>query len=212
MTKTAVDAFAQARPIDLPFLLLNALFVAAVLVGELFASLRPVTIDLGFRAFTVPAAVLPYAVTLLVVGIVAEVYGSRRSNRVVLAGLFVCAFGAVWLRDLRVAISTQRMVLGALATYLAAQSVAVWTFHLLRGATGGRHLWLRSGVATIAAQLVGSALYVVVTFQGQADWPTERLVATATELWYLKSLLACAGVPICYAVVLLLQRWRARPL
>jgi len=226
MTKTQpVDAFAQARPIDLPFLLLNAVFLAALLVGPQVA---PRLFIADLRTPVVVVGIAPYAVTFLVGNVVAEVYGRRRANRVVLAGLFarVCAHAADLLGDkFRTAgnpvvdahstvfsMDTWLVWLGPLAAYVAVQYVNVGVFHLVRRATDGRHLWLRNGLATIVAHLVDSALFASALRQGSPDLRAQDLFAEVAELWYVEALLACASTPFCYAAVLLLQRWRARPL
>jgi uncharacterized integral membrane protein (TIGR00697 family) len=225
--KLAVDAYAAARPVDAPFMLLASLFLAALVVCNLIAR-KFVVVDLGFHQFEVSAGILPYPVTFLVTDLLSECYGRRRANKVVTAGFFASVFvlGVVWLGDQFPAIpaspvSTEqyhhviahnawRNVLGSMVAYLAAQYVDVWLFHFWRWLTNGRHLWLRNNGSTIVSQLVDSTLVILVMFWG--IWPQERIVSTIIDMWFFKTLMALVDTPFCYAGVWLLQRWRPRPL
>ncbi|MGE3171706.1 MAG: queuosine precursor transporter [Planctomycetota bacterium] len=227
--KPAVDAFAAARPIDAPFLLLAALFLAALVVCNLIAR-KFVTVDLGFHQFVVSAGILPYPVTFLVTDMISELWGRRRASMVVAAGFAASLFvlGVVWLGDQFPAIaespvSTEeyrhviatnawRTVFGSMVAYLAAQFVDVYVFHFWRALTKGRHLWLRNNGSTILSQFVDSTLVVVILFHDDPQWTGERMFSTIRDMWFLKSLMALVDTPLCYLGVAVLGRWRPRPL
>jgi len=67
---------------------------------------------------------------------------------------------------------TPRFVFGSLLAYLLSQSFDVWLFHRIKRATGGKHLWLRNNVSTIASQAVDTLIYSFVVWWGVVDLKT----------------------------------------
>ena len=61
---TAPPDHGDSRPIDFPFLLLAAVFLASLVTCNLIAN-KFLTVDLGFKVFTLSAGALPYPVTFL---------------------------------------------------------------------------------------------------------------------------------------------------
>ena len=83
---------------DFIYICLAGVFIAALVTCNLIAN-KFVTVNLGFHVFVVSAGILPYPLTFLVTDILSEVYGKKRTNRVVISGfiasLFVMFF--LWL-------------------------------------------------------------------------------------------------------------------
>ena len=224
-----VDAYAAARPVDFPFLVLAGLFLAALVVCNLIAR-KFVSVDLYFHTFEVSAGILPYPVTFLVTDIVSEIYGRRRANLLVTVGFAASLFvlGVVWLGDQFPAIARSpvsdeayrqvvatnawRTILASMSAYLVAQYVDVAAFHFWRRLTKGRHLWLRNNASTIFSQFVDSTLVVIVLFYDDPAWGQEKMVSTIRDMWIFKSLMALADTPFFYGAVALFGRWRCRPL
>lgn len=224
--KPAVDAFAAARPIDYPFLVLAALFLAALIICNVVAN-KIVTVDLGFKVFVVSVGILPYPLTFLVTDLISEMYGHRRANSLVTAGFVASLFvlGVVWAGMQFPAIaesaigdqlyasyfqSYERNIFGSMVAYLVAQYVDVWLFHFWRWLTNGRHLWLRNNGSTILSQLVDTTLVVTILFYGRLD--DDVLLSMILDGWFFKVLCALADTPFCYLGVWILQRWRPRPI
>ncbi len=223
MTSTAFDgADPEQRPIDFPFLVLAAVFLASLVVCNLIAN-KFLTADLGFKVFTLSAGALPYPVTFLATDLLSEVYGRRRANRVVWAGFAASLFTllALWLGAQFPAIpgspvddptyaaafsNTWRVIAASMTAYLVAQFVDVRLFHFWRELTNGRHLWLRNNASTILSQLLDSLLVVLVLFWGVRD--AEWMVATVFDLWLFKALVALADTPFFYAGTWWLRSWR----
>jgi uncharacterized integral membrane protein (TIGR00697 family) len=219
----------EARPLDAPFLLLAALFLAALVVCNLIAR-KFVTVDLGFHAFVVSAGILPYPVTFLVTDLISEVYGRKRANAVVTAGFFASLFVllVVWLGgafpavsfspvsdaayDAVIATNAWRTVFASMLAYLVAQYIDVWLFEFWRRVTRGKHLWVRNNGSTILSQLVDSALVIVVLFYGDPQWGPDRMLTTIRDMWLFKTLMALADTPFFYLGTAWLQRWRPGPL
>ena len=77
----------EHRPVDVGFVILAAVFIAALVVCNIIAG-KLVLVDLGWLGFATPfvlsAGALPYPVTFLATDLLSEIYGKRRANLVVL--------------------------------------------------------------------------------------------------------------------------------
>ena len=73
------------------YYVLGALFIAALITCNLIAN-KFISIDLGFKVFTISAGVLPYPLTFLITDILSELYGQKRTTQVVLSGLIASIF------------------------------------------------------------------------------------------------------------------------
>ncbi len=203
------------------YVLLAALFIGALVVTNLIAN-KFLTVDLGFKVFVLSAGALPYPLTFLVTDLLSEIYGKKRTNRVVWAGFLVSGFilFVLWLGAQFPAIPESRIddatynhvfqnawrVVGASMTaYLFAQLIDVKLFHFWRDLTKGKHLWLRNNASTILSQLVDSVLVVLVLFAGvqTTDW----MIGTILDLWLFKTIIALLDTPFFYAGTWALTRW-----
>jgi uncharacterized integral membrane protein (TIGR00697 family) len=61
--------------------------------------------------------------------------------------------------------ATPRIWLGGILAYGTSQILNVAIFSRLKG-TGGRLLWLRSGVASVLSQIVDTLIFITVSFYG----------------------------------------------
>ncbi|HEX5050931.1 MAG TPA: queuosine precursor transporter [Planctomycetota bacterium] len=216
----------EQRPLDFPFLALTAVFLASLIVCNLIAS-KFLTVDLGFRSFTLSAGALPYPVTFLATDLLSEIYGKRRANLVVWSGFVALVFVlvALWLGHIFPAIpqsriddatytsvfsNAPRVILASMTAYLVAQFVDVRLFHFWRELTNGRHLWLRNNASTILSQLLDSLLVVLVLFWG--SMAVGDMAALVWDLWLFKLIVALADTPFFYWGTWWLQRWRPRAL
>ncbi|MGE0144950.1 MAG: queuosine precursor transporter [Planctomycetota bacterium] len=214
------------RDPDFPFVVLTALFVAALVSCNLVAN-KFVSVDLGFKVFTVSAGILPYPITFLVTDILSEIYGRRRANQVVLAGfaaslfvLLVLALGGSFAAiegspvddstfD-RVFQNAWRVIAASMIAYLVAQFVDVWLYHFWKRLTRGRHLWLRNNASTICSQLLDTTLVVGVLFLGVLDGAT--IGRYILDGWLFKALCALLDTPLMYAAVAWFGRSGVAPL
>lgn len=203
------------------YLLLASLFIGALVVTNLIAN-KFLTVDMGFKVFVLSAGALPYPLTFLATDLLSEIYGKRRTNRVVWAGFFVSGFilFTLWLGAQFPAIPQSRIddetynnvfqnawrVIGASMTaYLFAQFIDVKLFHFWKDLTDGKHLWLRNNGSTILSQLVDSVLVVLVLFAGLQ--PVDWMISTILDLWLFKTILALCDTPFFYAGTWALTRW-----
>lgn len=203
------------------YLLLAAMFVAALVVCNLIAN-KFVTVDLGFKVFTLSAGALPYPLTFLVTDLLSEIYGRRRANRVVASGFVVSVFvlGVLWLANRYEAIpespvdtetfrtvfqNAWRVVGASMIAYLTAQFVDIRLFHFWKRLTRGKHLWLRNNASTVLSQLLDSLLVVLVLFAGTME--SGQMFAIVLDLWLFKALVALLDTPLFYLSTAWLERW-----
>jgi len=142
------------------YYLLGALFIAALITCNLIAN-KFVTVDLGFKVFTISAGVLPYPLTFLITDILSELYGQKRTTQVVLSGLVASIFVlfVLWLGAQFPAIegspvsdatynqvfqNAWRVIAASMLAYIIAQLIDVRLFHFWKNLTGGKMLWVRN--------------------------------------------------------------------
>jgi len=208
---------------ELPFAIISALFVAALVVCNLIAN-KFVTVDLGFHVFVLSAGVLPYPLTFLVTDILSEIYGKKRANQVVISGFVGSIFvmGVLWLgaqfpalTDSKVDDATYfmvfhnawRVILASMTAYLCAQLVDIRVFHAIKDRTGGKHLWLRNNLSTITSQLLDTVLVIGVLFLG--EWSMSQMGGAILDGWSFKVLCALVDTPVIYGIVYLYGRYSA---
>lgn len=171
------------------YILLAGLFIAALVVCNLIAN-KFIEIDLGFKKFIISAGVLPYPVTFLITDLLSEIYGRKRTNRVVISGFIASAFvlGVLWLgmqfpsiegspvndcEYSKVFGNSWRVVMASMIAYLSAQLVDVRVYHFWKDLTKGKHLWLRNNGSTIFSQFIDTTLVVGVLFVGAQTFGLE---------------------------------------
>lgn len=203
------------------FLLLSALFIAALIVCNLIAN-KFIEINLGFKTFIISAGVLPYPITFLITDILSEIYGQKKTNKVVISGFFASFFvlGILWLGNQFNAIpdspvddqtyamvfkNSWRVILASMTAYLFAQLVDVRIFHFWKKLTNGKHLWLRNNGSTVLSQLLDTTLVVFVLFVGVK--PTNQLVQLIIDGWMFKAMCALLDTPIFYGLVKAIQHY-----
>ncbi|PIY31636.1 MAG: hypothetical protein COZ08_08485, partial [Bacteroidetes bacterium CG_4_10_14_3_um_filter_42_6] len=161
----------KRRQAETIFLILASLFITSLVTSNLifqkFFSWNP----FGWYHFELSVGIIAYPITFLITDIISEIYGSKRANSVVIAGIFASFFAL-----LIVVVSTEaqattwspignvvfKQVFGftyiavgaSLAAYLFAQFLDVKVFHFWKRVTHGKHLWIRNNFSTITSQLV----------------------------------------------------------
>jgi queuosine precursor transporter len=205
-----------------------AIFVTTLIVSNVASSAK--IVDLGFSLFNVPmafdAGTILFPLGYIFGDILTEVYGFKRSRRVIWMG-FAClalsalVFGAVsilpgealwqeYAGDAAYAailggMSTGGIVLGSLAGYLVGEFSNSVTLARLKVATGGRWLWLRTISSTLIGQLLDTFAFVLVaTLFGVFPW---ALFVSLTLTNYLfKVAVEVLFTPLTYAAVTWLKR------
>ncbi|ADV49416.1 protein of unknown function DUF165 [Cellulophaga algicola DSM 14237] len=165
------------------YLFLAALFITSLVVSNLifqkFFYWKPfgdVTV-FGASLFEVSVGILPYPITFLITDLISEMYGRKKANQVVTAGIFASFFsmGIILLANYVPAIEGSPVqdetfshvfalspiaVLASMMAYLLAQYIDVAIYHFWKNLTKGKHLWLRNNFSTFLSQFIDT--FVVV--------------------------------------------------
>jgi uncharacterized integral membrane protein (TIGR00697 family) len=147
--------------------------IAGVL-GNKQVALEPLAVEAGIFAFLM---------LVITSSAVAELHGRAIANRLVVIG-FVPLLASLALTLMVLAApaaenmepdrlsafntimsATPRIWLGGILAYGTSQILNVAIFSRLKG-TGGRLLWLRSGVASVLSQIVDTLIFITVSFYG----------------------------------------------
>ena len=195
------------------YLYLAATFIAALVVCNLIAN-KFITIDLGFKTFVISAGVLPYPITFLITDILSEIYGKKKTARIVWAGFVASLFvlGVLLLAQQFTAIAgspvddetfnkvfgnSWRVIFASMTAYLCAQLIDVRIYHFWKEKTAGKHLWLRNNFSTVFSQLVDTTLVVCVLFLGVRSH--SEIIQFILDGWLFKILCAFIDTPLLYA-------------
>lgn len=205
------------------FLLLAALFIASLVTCNLiFRKFFHVEWFGGALVFEQSVGLLPYPVTFLVTDLISELYGKRKANSVVIAGLIASLFtliiisvsqavdAATWSpvnngEFDHVFGSTIIAVAASMSAYLLAQFLDVRLFHFWKSQTGGRKLWLRNNLSTIPSQFVDTftVLFLMCTV-GEIEW---ALFSTLLLNGFIfKVIIAALDTPLVYLGSWLIRR------
>ncbi|MDG2164340.1 MAG: queuosine precursor transporter [Flavobacteriales bacterium] len=195
------------------YLYLAAIFIAALVVCNIIAN-KFITIDLGFKTFVISAGVLPYPITFLITDILSEIYGKKKTARIVWAGFGASLFvlGVLLLAQQFTAIegspvddetfnkvfgNSWRVIFASMTAYLCAQLIDVRIYHFWKEKTAGKHLWLRNNFSTVFSQLVDTTLVVCVLFLGLRSH--SEILQFILDGWLFKMLCAFIDTPLLYA-------------
>ncbi len=196
------------------FDLIMALFVAVLLISNVASAkivqLGPLTFDGG---------TLLFPVSYIFGDILTEVYGYRRSRRVIWMGFFCAALMALtfsvvgWLPaadgwENQAAYQTilgltPRIVAASLLAYWAGEFSNSYTLARMKVLTRGRWLWTRTIGSTIVGEGVDTVLFVTIAFAGAL--PGDLLIAVMLSNYLFKTGLEALMTPVTYQVVSFLK-------
>jgi len=211
------------RKAETLFLILAALFVTALVTSNLIFQKFIHWNPMGRFNFDLSVGIIAYPITFLITDIISEVFGQKRANKVVIAGIFASFFALliIILSDLAPATEwsplsdtefskafsfTYLAVAASLAAYLFAQFLDVQIFHFWKRVTKGKHLWLRNNFSTFASQFVDTltVLFLLSSFE-VLEW---RLFGKLLLNGYLfKVVFALIDTPFAYLGVYGLRRY-----
>ena len=204
------------------FLVLAGIFIASLvtcnLIFQKFFSWSP----FGLYTFELSVGILPYPITFLITDLISEIYGKRRANQVVLAGLMASVFvmGIIMIAEYVPATTwspvndqtftkvfqlTGVAVFASMVAYLLAQLLDIRIFHYWKQKTNGRHLWLRNNFSTFSSQFADTAIVLILlSVAGAIEWSRFWLLLFNGVLF--KWLVALLDTPLLYFVTWFLRR------
>ncbi|MFT4660426.1 MAG: putative integral membrane protein (TIGR00697 family) [Patiriisocius sp.] len=215
------------------YLILAAIFIASLVTCNLiflkFTSFTPFSFltfgatedsiwhNLVNYTFIISVGLIPYPITFLVTDLISEIYGVRRANNVVKAGLMASVFVLiiVFVADISPSINTDPSegvtdvmfssifgltavsVFSSMMAYLLAQFIDIRIFHFWKRRTNGKKLWLRNNFSTIPSQFFDSmtVLLMLCSF-GAIPW--ENFWPFFWSGFIFKILVALFDTPLFY--------------
>lgn len=190
-----------------------ALLVSCNLIFQKFITWNP----FGLYEFQFSAGLLPYPLTFLVTDIISEIYGERKANNVVKAGLIAAlvVMAIVMIAQAAPAADfspvndptfskvfglTLPAVCASMAAYLVAQFIDIRLFHFWKRLTKGKHLWIRNNFSTIFSQLFDTSIVLLLLCAlGTLQWSAFWVLFASSFLF--KVIFAFLDTPLFYLFV-----------
>ncbi|KIG13184.1 putative preQ0 transporter [Enhygromyxa salina] len=209
------------------YLILAGLFIASLVACNLiFQKFFMIEVPLpggGTHVFRQSVGILAYPLTFLVTDILSEIYGARRANQVVLAGLVASIFTTALVEFADLAPSAEFgigsetfhgvfglskvAVFASMMAYLTAQFIDIRLFHFWKRVTMGKHLWLRNNASTITSQLVDTFVVLALLASFNAAGITwDNLPGLFLDGLLFKWTIALLDTPLFYLAVRTLER------
>ena len=210
------------------YLYLGALFITSLVVSNLifqkFFYWKPFgDVEIfGAPLFEISVGVLPYPITFLITDLISEIYGQKKANQVVTAGIFASFFsmGIILVADLAPAIPESPVgnevfssvfalsplaVLASMIAYLCAQYVDIAIYHFWKRLTKGRMLWLRNNFSTFSSQFIDTFTVVgLLCLFGVIPWSLFSGLVISGVVF--KIFIAFLDTPLLYLFVYILRK------
>ncbi|GAK91381.1 putative preQ0 transporter [Nonlabens ulvanivorans] len=204
------------------YLVLAALFICSLVVSNLIFQKFFYWNPLGLFNFEISVGLLPYPITFLITDLVSEIYGRRKANDLVLAGIFASVFslGIIYVADMAPATgfsaiqddvfnkvfgATTIAVIASMLAYLFAQFVDIQIYHFWKRLTKGKMLWLRNNASTIFSQFVDTmSVLLLLCYYDVIPW--ERFWPLLGAGFLFKLLVALIDTPLLYLGVFIFRR------
>ena len=210
------------------YLYLGALFITSLVVSNLifqkFFYWHPfgdVTV-FGASLFEISVGILPYPVTFLITDLISEIYGEKKANQIVTAGIFASVFsmGIVYLAKVVPAIQDSPIndgtftkvfglsalgVLASMLAYLFAQYIDISIYHFWKRVTKGKMLWVRNNFSTFSSQFIDTVTVVgLLCIFGVLPW--DKFFGLVISGFIFKILIAILDTPFLYLFVHLFRK------
>jgi len=153
------------------YLILAGMFIASLVASNLIFQKFFYWNPFGWFRFEISVGILPYPITFLITDIISEIYGKKKANQVVIAGIAASVFSMaiIYIANIAPAIESSPVnnetfsrvfglspiaVLASMMAYLLAQFIDIKIFHYWKKKTHGKHLWLRNNFSTFTSQFI----------------------------------------------------------
>jgi len=201
------------------YLYLAALFITALVVSNLIFQKFFYWHAFDIKLFDIPlfelsVGILPYPITFLITDLISEIYGKKKANQVVQAGIFAAFFSIliVVVADAVPAIESSPIddatfhrvfslsplaVLASMIAYLLAQLVDIQIYHFWKRLTNGKLLWLRNNFSTFFSQFIDT--FTVILLLCVFDvLPWDLFMGLVLSGFIFKVLIAALDTPLLY--------------
>jgi len=208
--------------------LITALFVTVLVVSNIASSAK--IVDWGFGIFGVrlafDAGTLLFPVSYIFGDVLTEVYGYKRSRRVIWIGFFCLGLSAFVLWIVRLlpgeatwqqyagqaaynailgGMSTGGIVLASLLGYWTGEFLNSFTLAKMKILTQGRWLWTRTIGSTLVGELVDSVIFIAVASLFKV-FPWSLFITLVLTNYLFKCCIEALMTPVTYLVVNRLKR------
>lgn len=207
---------------------LSALFITSLVVSNLifqkffyWAPFGEVEV-LGAPLFELSVGILPYPITFLITDLISEIFGKRKANQVVVAGIFASFFSLLIVYTAISAEATSWSPVGdatfsevfgnsvvavfaSMMAYLLAQFVDIQLYHFWKRVTHGRMLWVRNNFSTFASQFIDTfTVVLLLCIFGEIAWT--RFYGLVLAGFIFKVMVAMLDTPLLYGAVYFTRR------
>lgn len=210
------------------FDLIMALFVAVLLISNIASSAKIVDwgISLGGLPLAFDAGTLLFPISYIFGDVLTEVYGYRRSRRVIWTGFGAAALMAFTLWLVRImpgeaawqvyagqdaydsilgGVSSGGIIVASLAAYFAGEFSNSYVLARMKVWSAGRHLWARTIGSTLVGEGVDTILFVVIaTLFGVFPWSLALTLIITNYVF--KVSIEAVMTPLTYRIVRLLKQ------
>jgi queuosine precursor transporter len=210
------------------FDLVMAAFVTILIVSNIASSAK--IVDWGVSLFKLPlafdAGTILFPVSYIFGDVLTEVYGFRRSRRVIWTGFACLALtaGVLWLvrimpgeanwqsqtgqiafNNVLGGMSSGGIVLASLSAYLAGEFANSVILAKLKVATNGRFLWLRTIGSTLVGEAIDSVIFVTIAcLAGVFSWDIYPTLVVTNYIF--KTVIEAVMTPVTYWVIAKLKK------
>ena len=210
------------------YLYMGALFITSLVVSNLifqkFFYWQPfgdITI-FGAPIFEISVGILPYPITFLITDLISEIFGKKKANQVVIAGIFASFFSLLIVYTASAVPATEWSpvnnemftdvfgntivaVFASMLAYLLAQFVDIQVYHFWKRITAGKYLWLRNNFSTFSSQFIDTFTVVLLLCSfGEIAW--SRFYGLVIAGFLFKVMIALFDTPLLYLFVYIIRR------
>jgi len=209
------------------YLYLAALFITSLVVSNLifqkFFYWYPFDMTIGgIKLFELSVGILPYPITFLVTDLISEIYGQKKANKVVIAGIFASFFSLniILISNYVPALESSPIndetfsnvfslsglaVLASMLAYLFAQFIDIKIYHFWKNLTKGKMLWLRNNFSTFSSQIIDTITVISLLCLFEVlSW--DSFLGLVVSGIVFKILVAFLDTPLLYLFVYLFRK------
>lgn len=204
------------------YIFLAGLFIAALVCCNLIFQKFFTWSPFGLFTFEISAGIIPYPLTFLITDIISEIFGRKKANKVVTAGLIASSFVLLIVMIADAVPSTEwspvndevfssvfgltGVAVGAsMVAYLLAQYIDIRVFHFWKRLTKGKHLWLRNNASTFTSQLTDTAsVLLLLCASGAIAW--DKFWILMVNGFLFKVIMALIDTPLLYVFTALIRK------
>ena len=209
------------------YLYLAALFITSLVVSNLifqkFFYWYPFDFTIGsIKLFELSVGILPYPITFLVTDLISEIYGQKKANQVVVAGIFASFFSItiILISNYVPALESSPIndetfsnvfslsglaVLASMLAYLFAQFIDIKIYHFWKKLTKGKMLWLRNNFSTFSSQIIDTVTVISLLCLFEVlSW--DSFLGLVVSGIVFKILIAFLDTPLLYLSVYLFRK------